>query len=282
MRQQLVNSQKFQAVGTLAAGIAHEINTPIQYVRHNVDFMKESFDQLVDILDKVNLLVDQCCTSGNQDGCEAITEKLNKADLEFLLKEVPESIVDSQKGISQITKIVTAMKEFCHPGKGSLKEACDINKTIKNAVTITQNEWKYAATVELELDPDLPLIHCYPDAIQQVFLNLIINSAQAISEQNKEGSQPLGRIDITTATINGSIRVLVKDNGPGIPAEHQHQIFEPFFTTKEIGKGTGQGLAIAYDLIVNKHGGRIDYVPSGSTGATFEIWLPLKESDIAV
>ncbi|MFO7812511.1 MAG: PAS domain S-box protein [Pelovirga sp.] len=277
LRRQLVNSQKFQAVGTLAAGIAHEINTPIQYVRHNVDFMKESFDQLVGILGNVNLLVDQCCTSENQEVCGAITEKMSGVDLEFLLKEVPESIGDSQKGICQITKIVTAMKEFCHPGKGSKKVSCDINQTIKNVVTITQNEWKYDATVELELDPDLPTIYCYPDAIQQVLLNLVVNSAQAISEQHGGGSEPLGRIDITTASINGSIRILVKDNGPGIPAKHQHQIFEPFFTTKEIGKGTGQGLAIAYDLIVNKHGGHIDYVALAGPGATFEIQLPIKE-----
>ncbi len=275
LRQQLVKSQKFQAVGTLAAGIAHEINTPIQYVQHNVGFIKDSFEQLIGILEKVNLMVDQCCISNDQGVCGEMTELFSKIDLEFLLKEVPESIVDSQKGISQITKIVTAMKEFCHPGKGDEKESCDINKIIKNAVTVSQNEWKYAATVDLELDPDLQCVLCYPDALQQVLLNLIINSAQSISELGGRDSEPLGRIDITTARIDGSLRILVRDNGPGIPTEHQHQIFEPFFTTKEIGKGTGQGLAIAYDVIVNKHGGRIDYVASAGSGATFEIQLPM-------
>jgi len=279
LRRQLLHAQKMESVGRLAAGIAHEINTPIQYLHHNIDFLKGVFEQLLSRIEEIKKIAAHEDLSASSNTWQLLDKQLDTLDLEYLSAEVSSSVEDTLQGIGQIITIVSAMREFYHPGKGDSKSPCDINRIIKSTVVVTQNVWKYVATVELQLQPDLPYVDCLAGAMQQVLLNLINNSTQAIHEQQKGSTQP-GTIHISTSVEGKFVLIRLADSGPGIAEQYQEQVFEPFFTTKEVGEGTGQGLAIAYDLIVSKHGGTIEYIPTDGSGAIFEIRLPLPEGTI--
>ncbi len=276
IQTQLLQKHKLESVGQLAAGIAHEINTPAQYVGSNIDFLHDAFQDTARLVEQLQKFL-----SSVEDGKitpEIINETIEafeNADWDYLLEEIPQAIEQSRDGIMRITSIVRAMKDFSHPGS-SEKEPCDLNQIIETTTTIARNEWKYVAEMELELDQSLPPVPCLADEMGQVFLNLIVNAAHAIGE--KLGDNPdsgKGIISIKTVQEHDFVVVTVSDTGAGIPEEVREKIFEPFFTTKEVGRGTGQGLAIARNVMVEKHGGDIDFETVPGQGTTFIIKLPV-------
>jgi PAS domain S-box-containing protein len=271
---QLLQAQKLESIGQLAAGIAHEINTPAQYVSDNSHFLKDAFtdlDKLWDIFRKMKEPgADPATLAPLLGNAVEIAEKI---DFDFLVDEIPVTIDQTLDGIQNVSKIVRAMKEFSHPG-GKDMTLVDLNKAIENTLIVSRNEWKYIAEIETEFDESLSAVPCYPDEFNQVMLNMIINAAHAISEKNSDGVTK-GTISIKTIRNKNDACVRIKDDGAGIPKDNLSKIFDLFFTTKEVGKGTGQGLAIAYDVIVNKHHGTIDVESEVEKGTTFTICLPL-------
>ena len=195
-------------------------------------------------------------------------------DIDYLLEEVPQAIGQSLEGIERVTKIVRAMKNFSHPGVKE-KAAVDINESIENTITICRNEWKYVAEMETDFDTNLPTVLCLPGEVNQVLLNLIINAAHAVAKVVGDGSDTKGTIRISTSLDDDWVEIRIADNGCGIPDEIQSKVFDPFFTTKDVGKGTGQGLTIAHSVIVDKHGGTIDFQTQAGQGTTFIIRLPI-------
>ncbi len=275
------HSQKLQAIGQLAAGIAHEINTPTQYIGNNLQFLQNGFQDLLGMLDLARQLIRSCGESSQarQANLE-IRAREEQIDMEFLLAELPAAIDGSLKGIERISKIVNAMKEFSHPGTRE-KIYTNLNHAIENTLEVTRNEWKYEAEIVTALDPDLPLVPCLVDEFNQVILNLVTNAVDAIREAHaREQHREKGVIKISTALEGALVCVRVADNGTGIQEQFRDRIFEPFFTTKEVGKGTGQGLPISYDVIVNKHGGTITFESQAGKGCTFIIHLPLIPEDV--
>ena len=205
-------------------------------------------------------------------------EQIEEADWEFLKEEIPTSIEQSREGLRRIANIVSAMKHFSHPS-GDTPEFNDINSAIENTVSVARNEWKYVADVQLELSPALPQVRCFLDELNQVFLGMIVNSAHAIEEKYGEADGKKGEIIISTESAGENIVITIKDNGGGMPKNIVEKVFDPFFSTKEVNKGTGQGLAIAHDVIVNRHEGAISVQSSENHGTTFTITLPRTSSD---
>ena len=276
LQTRLLHTQKLESVGRLAAGIAHEINTPIQYVGTNIDFLDESFADISRLIERFLALQAKARQADIDDSLLAsIDEELEEIDWEYLADEIPEAISQSREGVRRVTSIVLAMKEFSHPGSRD-KVPVDINRLIETTITIARNEWKYVAEVETDLAEDLPLVPCLSNEMGQVFLNILVNAAHAIGDTlDREDTESKGTITIITRLIDDMAEIRISDNGAGIPQEIREHIFEPFFTTKEVGKGTGQGLAIARDVIVNKHGGTIEVSSTEGKGTTFIIHLPL-------
>jgi len=176
--------------------------------------------------------------------------------------------------VERVAKIVRAMKEFSHPGPKE-KTLTNINRAIENTITVARNEWKYVSEMILDLDPDLPLVPCHPNEFNQVILNLVINAAHAIADVVGKGATNKGKITVSTRRKGDKVEISVKDTGTGIAPEIRSKIFDPFFTTKEVGKGTGQGLAIARSIVVDKHGGTINFETEVGKGTTFTIHLPI-------
>jgi two-component system, NtrC family, sensor kinase len=201
----------------------------------------------------------------------------NEVDLDFILKEIPDAISQSRSGLAQVSKIVLAMKDFAHPGTAD-KSSYDINRAIETAITISHNQWKHVAEISMDLDQSLLMAECHPDQLNQVFLNLIVNASHAI--ESVEGRSEPGLIKLSTRLIDSQIVISVEDNGIGIPDTVINKIFDPFFTTKEVGRGTGQGLSIAYDIVVNKHAGTLQVASEIGKGTTFTIGLPVHESRV--
>ena len=274
LEHDLVQAQKLESIGHLAAGIAHEINTPTQFVGDNVRFLSDSFRDLAAVLDRHRALL-LSAKSGTfiPDLIEACEAEARRVDLDYLTEEVPKAIAQTSEGITRIATIVRAMKEFAHPG--SDEKACvDLNRAIESTVTVARNEWKYIADLTTDLAPDLPLVPCLLGQFNQVILNMIVNATHAIADVVK-GTGAKGTISIATRSVDGWAEVRITDSGTGIPEEIKRKIFDPFFTTKEVGKGTGQGLAIAHSVIVDKHRGTITLESAVGQGATFIVRLPL-------
>ena len=272
----LLHAQKMESVGQLAAGIAHEINTPAQYIGDNIRFLQESFQ---DLLSLVNLC-DTACTSPAASISSLTTEltrNKQEMDYEFLTSEIPQAIHQSLDGIEKISRIVQATKRFSHPGSETRTPA-DINEILENTLTVAQNEIKYHADVVREYTPNLPQIPCFAGDLGQALLNIIINAAHAVGKRFEDDTRR-GIIRIETRIWNGWAEIKIQDTGCGIPEEFQDKIFNPFFTTKEVGKGTGQGLALAYTIIADKHGGTITFVSREGEGTIFTIRLPLTPED---
>lgn len=275
LENQLTQSQKLKSIGQLAAGIAHEINTPTQYVGDNTRFVEESFFDLKNVFAQyAKLLAAAKTDSVNAELIEAVDASLEDADLEYLMDEIPTAIQQTLEGIDRISKIVRAMKEFSHPGREE-KTSIDINNALESTITVARNEWKYVAEMKTDFDPSLPLVSCLPGEINQVFLNLIINAAHAIGDIIDVDSGEKGTIEITTRSRDDWVEIAVSDTGTGIPDAIKDKIFDPFFTTKEVGRGTGQGLAICFPVIVEKHGGKIHLNTEVDKGTTFIISLPV-------
>ncbi len=272
---QLVQAQKMESVGQLAAGIAHEINTPTQYVGDNTRFLEDAFRGLATVLVACNEL----CKAAGENGipgelAAGVVAAAKEADLEYLIDEIPKAIGQSLEGVERVTKIVRSMKDFSHPG-GQTKQAADLNRALESTLTVCRNEWKYVADAVTDLDPDLPLVTCLPGECNQVFLNLIINAAHAIGDKLTDGSTEKGTIGVATRRDGDWVVIRISDTGTGIPEDFRRRIFDPFFTTKEVGRGTGQGLAIAHSVVTEKHGGTIDFKTELGRGTTFIVRLPI-------
>jgi PAS domain S-box-containing protein len=276
MDNNLAQTEKLKSIGQLAAGIAHEINTPTQYVGDNTRFLQDAFQDIVQILAQYDRLLQAVKSDGvTADLIREVEQDMAAADVDFLLEEIPTAIQQTQEGVSRIGKIVRAMKEFSHPGQDE-KKPIDINKAIESTITVARNEWKYVADMVTDFDPSLPLVSCLPGELNQVILNLIINAAHALADVKTGQSEQKGFIKVATRKKENLLEIQISDSGPGIPKDIRHRIFDPFFTTKELGKGTGQGLAIAHSVIVEKHGGSIHFETQEGSGTTFTICLPIK------
>jgi len=275
MEIQLRHAQKLESIGQLAAGIAHEINTPTQFVSDNARFLQEAFEDIGQLIEAHNHLV-ETAEKGSVP-LEQITkakELAEEIDLDYLLEEIPKAIGQSMDGLRRISKIVRAMKEFSHPGTEE-KSPIDINVAIQSTIDVSRNEWKYHAEMVTDLAPDLPPVPCIPGEFNQVILNAIVNAAHAIADAAGDNPEERGTITLGTCQEGDWAKITISDTGTGIPEKIRAKIFDPFFTTKEVGKGTGQGLAIVYSAVVDKHGGTIDVESEMGKGTTFIIRLPL-------
>lgn len=259
---ELREAHKMEALGVLSAGVAHEINTPLQYARDNLNFVREALTAANEAMEEVKPRLDQ----------EVANETWSRFDLEFHAAEGPKAIQDALEGLDRVSDIVKAIKEFAHPS-GATMQPNDLNKLVVNAVMVSKNHWKYAAEVETELSDQLPLLECCGGEIGQVILNLVGNAADAIAENKRDGR---GQIKISTRLQGDHIEIVVADNGPGIPDNILPRIFDPFFTTKEPGKGSGQGLAICHTIVTRNHGGSITAGNNLAGGAAFQIRLPIR------
>ncbi len=276
LESQLVQAQKLESIWQLAAGIAHEINTPAQYVGDNARFLQEAHRDLEGVHDLYErLLVDLRSGNPTEDLVRKIEAASEEVDLEYIRQEAPKAVLQLLDGIGRISGIVRAMKEFSHPGT-DVKTNIDLNKAIESTVTVARHEWKYVAEIVTDFDPGLPLVPCLPAEINQVVLNIIINASHAVAEALKQnGSDQKGTIKIGTRALGEHVEIRISDTGTGIPENIRSKIFDPFFTTKEVGKGTGQGLAISHSVVVDKHGGSITVDSEVGNGASFVIRLPL-------
>ncbi len=275
-QSQLLHAEKMASIGQLAAGIAHEINTPAQFVGDNVHFLQNASQDLQPIFQAYAELLAQVREGAVDSGHVSELESLlQKTDIEFLLQETPLAIAQIQEGIGRISKIVRSMKEFAHPG-GQEKCPMDINKALENTVIVARHEWKFVAELQTDFDSNLPMVLCLPDEINQVFLNVLINACQAVRDVVDVQGGGKGRIRISTSRVGDQVEIRISDTGKGIPDAIQGRIFDPFFTTKVVGQGTGQGLAIAHAVVVEQHGGTITFETEDGRGTTFIIRLPLE------
>jgi len=275
LESQLMQAQKLESIGQLAAGIAHEINTPTQYIGDNTRFLQDSWRELLGVVEAYRgaLLEARVAplTPARIDACEAAAAA---ADLDYLVAEVPKAIQQSLEGVARVTKIVSAMKEFSHPGTGE-KTHVDINRAIEGTMTVARNEWKYVAEAVTDFDASIPPVLCLPGEFNQVILNIVVNAAHAIADVVGRDAKTKGTITVSTKRIDSWVEIRISDTGGGIPEPIRAKIFDPFFTTKEVGKGTGQGLAIARSVIVDKHAGTIHFETEAGRGTTFIIRLPV-------
>ncbi|MDB4942206.1 MAG: sensor protein [Labilithrix sp.] len=265
-------AQRLEAVGQLAAGVAHEINTPIQYLSDSVHFLQGAFSDLLPVLARVVELPAVLERHGVLDEAAELRRVWNVADGEFVVEQIPGAIERSLDGISRVAAIVRAMKAFAHPGSES-KAPANLNDALSSTVVVCRNEYKYVADVELDLG-ELPLVPCQLGELNQVFLNLVVNAAHAVGER-VEGTEQRGTINIATYCHEQWAVIRISDTGSGIPAHLAQKIFDPFFTTKPVGKGTGQGLTMARSIVV-KHGGTLTFESERGRGTIFEIRLPLE------
>jgi len=265
-------AQKLESIGQLAAGIAHEINTPIQFVGDNVRFLQNEFKEIAPVL--------RACSTVDISVKESVAEACSMAkslDAEYLSDEIPKALEQSLDGIARISKIVSAMKEFSHPGQGE-KQIVDLNSAIESTMIVSTNEWKYVAEMKTDFDSSLPLVPCVVGEFNQVILNLIVNAAHAIADVKEVQGGGKGLISVSTKNLGTQAEIRIKDTGGGIPASIADKIYDPFFTTKGVGRGTGQGLAIARNIIVHKHGGAIRFDSAVGQGTEFIISLPLAKA----
>ena len=269
LEQRLAQAERLESVGQLAAGVAHEINTPIQFVSENTRFLKSSFESLLSLFRSTNELLDKCRQLPETRGWVRPVEQLcEQADLDFLLTEIPLAIDQTLEGTNTVTRIVRALNVFSHPGSDSFQQV-DLNSQLESTLTVSRNEWKYLADLETDFAPNLPPVACMPGELNQVFLNLIINAAHAIQARDPDS---LGKITVRTRRVHDRVIVDIEDTGTGIPEAIRGRIFDPFFTTKGVGKGTGQGLSICYNVI-ESHGGKLTFDTEEGKGTTFHVEL---------
>jgi len=270
-------SQKMEVLGQLVSGIAHEINTPTQYIGDNLHFIAEGLTSLYRLFEQYDQLVeliadDPKCT----EHVTRIAEIAKEIDRAFLMEELPGAITRSVEGNQRVAEVVQSLREFAHPSDEE-KTPTDINHAITTSVSLARNEWKYEAEMVLDLAPDLPFVSCIPGAFNQVILNLIVNAAHAISDVRDSDGAEKGEIRISTRRIDEEVEIRISDTGGGIPEAVQEKIFDPFFTTKDVGRGTGQGLAIVNSIVVDTHGGVIGFDTEEGKGTTFVLLFRIKQ-----
>ena len=276
LERELMQSQKMEALGTLAGGIAHEINTPIQYIGDNLRFLEESTRGLLAVLDVYKNLSNEAKAQNVLiDQVEVCENEIEEKDVEFLREEAIQAAEQSIDGVKQVSDIVLAMREFSHPAH---KDAApvDLNRVLERSSVVCKSEWRQAAELIFDIDESLPAITGHEGALNQVVLNLIVNAAHAIQYKGPE----MGTITLRTRHDGESVRLEVEDSGTGISENIRDQIFEPFFTTKDVGRGTGQGLTLVHDIVVNKHGGWIGLDSSVGIGTTVIVKLPITKQDL--
>ncbi len=265
-------AQKLESVGRLAAGIAHEINTPIQYVGDSVYFLRSAFEDFDKLFQSMNGAAATLPDGAQREAYQReIAELEKKYDIEYLRAEVPKAFTRTFDGVERVTNIVKAMKEFAHPDANE-QNAVDLLHALQTTLLVASNEYKYVAKVRTEFG-DLPQVVCNVGELNQVFLNLIVNAAHAIKDSGKDADS--GEITIRAAAEGDEAVICVSDNGCGVPKENLSKLYDPFFTTKEVGRGTGQGLAISHAIVVDKHGGEICVSSEVGVGTQFTIRLPI-------
>lgn len=276
--RELEKALQWEAIGQLSAGIAHEINTPSQYINDNLKFLEQAMVNITPILSICKKLKSNNISAKDEGECEQqIINLIKNVDLEFLMKEIPSAIAQSKSGIDHVQSIVNAMKDYSYKQSKEIRNE-DINHTIESAIAISRNLWKYVADIKTEFDPTLQTIKCIRGEIGQVILNLIINAAHAIEDKKKV--VPIednfkGKIVISTKRTDKWAEIRIADNANGIPKNIEKKVFRPFFTTKDVGKGTGQGLALSYSIIINNHNGLLTFDTEIGVGTTFLIQVPI-------
>jgi len=275
LQVRLAEAQKLEAIGRLAAGVAHEINTPTQYISGNIRFLQEAFRDVEVLLKELMGLAQQ---AGGAVPVAELNKALSKADISFLRAEVPVAIGQSLEGVERVAGIVKSMRELSHPTHGLLPS--DLNAVVESAVRMAGNEWQGVAEVLTDLDPDLPHVPCQPGEINQVIVNMLVNAVHATELSRSQRAGRPGRILVATRRVDDAAEIRISDDGSGMSPEVRDRVFDPFFTTKEVGRGTGQGLAIARG-IVKKHNGTITVESTPGRGTCFTIRLPLA-SELAV
>jgi PAS domain S-box-containing protein len=281
MQAQLAQAQKLESIGQLAAGIAHEINTPTQFVADNTRFLKDGMASLSRVIGRYSeALAGLAGSDAGLTASEQMRSVLEDEDMDYLAEQIPLAIDQSLDGLSRIAAIVGAMKDFSHPDSDTATLA-DLNAAIQSTVGVSRNEWKYVANLELHLDDSLPMVQCYIGKLNQAILNLIINAVHAIADAN-QGTERIGTITISTLrTENGTVEITVADDGTGIPEAARARVFDPFFTTKDVGKGTGQGLAIVHSVITMLHQGKVSFTTQLGVGTAFLIVLPTTSAKLS-
>lgn len=271
MEQDLRQAQRLEAIGRLAAGIAHEINTPIQFIGDNASFLARAFADVSAYLS----LCEERIPAGNER--DALAAHKDELDVVFIQEQAPVAAANISAGVERVAKIVSAMKSYAHPGDAK-KSLADINRALETTIAVATNEWKQVAKVVTQFG-EVPSVPCRLGELNQVFLNLLVNAAHAIGARTSTEGE--GQITIRTYVENEMLVVAMADNGTGIPEDIRDRVFDPFFTTKEVGRGTGQGLALARRVVVDQHGGQLDFATEVGKGTTFFVRLPLRPADNA-
>lgn len=265
LEMSLRHAQKLEAVGKLAAGVAHEINTPLQFVGDNVEFMRNAFGELLALYDGVRELV-------SNERAPDLARLEAGADIAFIREEGPRAVVSARDGVTHMSKIVRAMKVLAHHEHDDAPRLVDVNALLETAMILARSETKYVAEVTAELG-EIPSIMGFGDDLTQVFVNLIVNAAHAVGDVVK-GTGTHGTIRVRTELTRRAVLITIRDSGCGMPEAVRPRVFEPFFTTKDVGRGTGQGLALAHAIVVDKHAGEITFETQVGQGTTFYVALP--------
>ncbi len=282
IQDMLLEAQRLETLGQLAAGVAHEINSPVQFVGDNLRFLDEVWQDVGGLLESLQSLSHSLAEhqTPSPPTLAALTRAIKQADLTYLSVEVPRALDQAKDGVARISRIVGAMKD-CGRLRSTEKVAANLNASIESTILLSRNEWKYVADVDLDLFPDIPAVECDLGAINQVVLNLVVNAAHAIGDARSTTTGELasetpskGHIVVRTRAFDAEVEIVVEDDGPGIPEAIRTRIFERFFTTKPVGKGTGQGLAIAREIIEKGHGGHITCETRAKGGTRFSVRIP--------
>jgi two-component system, NtrC family, sensor kinase len=272
---EVTSAQRMAAVGTLAAGIAHEINTPVQFVGDSLGFLREGMQDVMTVLDELQkvrrLVAEEPSSEAVREALAAVSEAEARADLPYLRENLPQALERCVDGLGRVSSIVNSIQEFAHPA-GKDAAPVDLNRAIANTLTIARNAYVDVAELETDLR-ELPLVTCHVDQINQVVLNLVLNAAHAIGETFKS-SGVKGHLTVGTRMEGEDVVIRIGDTGAGIPEAIRGHIFEPFFTTKAVGEGTGQGLALAWKLVTEKHGGTLSFETIPGKGTTFFVRMP--------
>jgi signal transduction histidine kinase len=261
-------AERLESVGKLAAGVAHEINTPVQFVSDSIYFVRDGLYELLALTERLRAMA-------SRDQCNVNSVAALSAHLPYLIEHLPKALERSLDGLKRVSEIVSSMRELAHPARPEMSEV-DVNHVIQTALVVARSEYKYVAEVETDFAA-LPPVKCHAGELNQVMLNLLINASHAIADAATDVSQK-GLIKVSTRLEGESVVISVSDTGTGVPQNIRHRIFEPFFTTKEVGRGTGQGLAISHNIIVNRHGGSIDFESVPGQGTVFHVRLPCDAS----
>jgi signal transduction histidine kinase len=274
MESELARAQKMECIGQLAAGIAHEINTPNQYLGDNLRFIQQGFAGVAKLIDALYRLLEAARKAEFAEDLVAEIDAIHcHADADYLADQIPKATRQSLEGVRHIASIVNAMKAFSH-ANGDHKVLTDLNQAIENTLIVCQNQWEPVADIITDLDPSLPLVPCIPGAFNEVVLNLVLNAVQAIADVVGNHPKVKGRITVQTRRTIDGVDIRIRDSGTGIPQDIHERVFDPFFTTREPGKGIGQGLAIAHAIVVQKHHGTITFETELGQGTTFTVRLP--------